>query len=131
VSNHKYAYGWSGHILCRKSEHDGNKRDNVIAIDDEVFDRIATNMGDCELDPRIEVHQLGWLSIETVYYLAAGVCFTESFAHYGCPFAEAEAREGPVPVQFDHDGEYIKAMKEIYGITLPPCRLMIGCSSEH
>lgn len=134
MSNHKYAYGWSGHILARKSEQDRKgkmKRTNCIAIHDEIFDRIATDMGNCELPAGIEVHQLGWLAIEPVYFLAAGAGFTESFAYYGAPFEEAELRLEKEPLARDVDADYLAAMKQHYGLELPPCRLMVGCASEH
>ena len=127
MSNHKHAYGWIGHILCRKSEG-GNRRENVIPVPDEVFDRIAKDMEDCQLDRRIKVEQLGWISIETVYYLATGTAFTEGWEHYGAPF---KAAEEPREKHVERDAKYLVAMREIYGLTLPPSRLMVGCSSEH
>lgn len=137
MSNHKYAFGWSGHILARKSEHDEKDRKgkmklaNCIAIPDEIFDRIATDMGACELPAGIEVHQLGWLATETVHFLAAGAGFTESFEYYGAPFEEAELRLEKAPLERDFDADYIAAMEKHYGLKLPPCRLMVGCASEH
>lgn len=137
MSNHKYAFGWSGHILARKSEQDEEdrkgkmKRTNCIAIPDEIFDRIATDMDNCELPVGIEVHQLGWLAIETVHFLAAGAGFTESFEYYGAPFEEAELRLEKEPLARDVDADYLAAMKQHYGLELPPCRLMVGCASEH
>ncbi|MES2694491.1 MAG: hypothetical protein V4773_13530 [Verrucomicrobiota bacterium] len=133
MSNHKYAYGWDGHIITSKEETKSNKQDNVIAVPQEVFDRLVKDMGDCKLDPRIEAHQLGWLAIEEVYFVATGRAFSESFAHYGTVFEEAEMLEGgnePIS-RADRNRDYIAAMKEIYGIQLPPCQLMVGCSSEH
>lgn len=50
---------------------------------------------------------------------------------YGTVFAEAKARSAPGPQVVDINAEYLKAMKEIYGLELPPCRLMVGCASEH
>ena len=137
MSNHKYAFGWSGHILARKSEQDEEdrkgkmKRTNCVAIPDAIFDRIAADMGNCELPAGIEVHQLGWLAIETVYFLAAGAGFTESFEYYGAPFEEAELRLEKEPLARDFDADYLAAMKQHYGLELPPCRLMVGCASEH
>jgi len=137
MSNYKYAYGWSGHILARKSEQDEEdrrgkmKKLNVIAIPDKIFDRIATDMGNCDLPAGIEVEQLGWLAIEEKYFLASGVGFTRSFEYYGAPFDEAELRMEKAPMACDVDAEYLAAMEKHYGLKLPACRLMVGCSSEH
>lgn len=49
-------------------------------------------------------------------------------------------REKPIPfsaraeggeLEGNRDADYLAAMKEIYGVDLPKCQLMIGCSSEH
>lgn len=136
MSNHKYAYGWSGHILTRKSECDDDRKQklnhlNVIAVPYDVFERIAQDMDNCNLPAGIEANQLGWLSLEEKYLLATGVGFTESFEYYGAPFEEAELRMENLPLERDLDAGYLEAMKKRYGIELPPCRLMVGCSSEH
>lgn len=133
MSNLKYAYGWDGHIITSRAETKSNKQDNVIAVPQGTFDRLVKDMGDDKLDPRIEARQLGWLAIEEVYFIATGRAFSESFAHYGTVFEEAEGLEGGNEAvgRADRNKDYIAAMKEIYGIELPPSKLMVGCSSEH
>jgi hypothetical protein len=131
MSNHKYAYGWIGHILSRQSEIGADdrreaKQANVIAIPDAVFDRIADDMGACKLDRRIKAKQLGWLSIETIYFLATGVSFTEGWTFYGAPFKAAEKGRDAT-----REAAYLAAMEQRYGLKLPPCRPMVGCASEH
>lgn len=132
MSNQKYAYGWSGHILTRDSQADEEAvAANVIAIPDELFDRIADDYKNMNLPAGVQMEQLGWLSIETVYFLAAGSGFTEGWRFYGAPFEEAELRLEGAPLAVDADKEYLAVMKSHYGLDLPPCRLMIGCASEH
>jgi hypothetical protein len=77
------------------------------------------------------VEQLGVTSVEPVYFLAAGSGFTEAFSFYGAPFEEAELRLEGDPLKVDTDAEYLAVMRDHYGLTLPPCRLMIGCASEN
>jgi hypothetical protein len=132
MSNWKHAYGWSGHILVRQSEEeDGDPALNVIPVPDDVFDRIVEDAGACNLPAGVQVEQLGVLSDEPVFSIAAGSGFTEGWKWYGAPFEEAELRLEGDPLKVDTDAEYLAVMKEHYGLTLPPCRLMIGCSSEN
>jgi len=132
MSNHKHAYGWSGHILVRQSdEEDGDPALNVIPVPDEIFDRIVAAMKSCNLPAGVYAEQLGVLSGETVFSLAAGSGFTTGWRWYGAPFEEAELRLEGDPLKVDTDAEYLAVMRDHYGLTLPPCRLMIGCSSEN
>jgi len=133
MSNWKHAYGWSGHILVPDFETNGNPDENVVAIPSKIYARIAVDADLVKLDERIEARVLGIRDHATMLpnALAVGTCFSEGFTHYGTVFAEAEARAVPGPPVIDYDSEYLSAMKEIYGLDLPPCRLMIGCSSEH
>lgn len=130
MSNSKHAYGWSGHILVPSDEMESNHHENVVAVPAGVFQLIASDYNECKLDERIEAEQLGVTSGE-VLFLATGFSFSEGFTHYGAVFDEAELRALPGESRVDFDAEYLAAMKEVYGLDLPPCRLMIGCSSEH
>ena len=132
MSNHKYAYGWSGHILTRESQADDDAlAQNVVSIPDDLFDRIADDHGNIALPAGVRMEQLGWLSSETVNFLASGSGFTEGWRFYGAPFEEAELRLEGAPLAVDADAEYLAVMNSHYGLELPPCRLMIGCASEH
>jgi len=127
MSNWKRAYGWSGHILTAIPE-DVSPENNVVLVQAEAFEALVNDFENGSLDTRIGCEQLG-IASEPVCFLAAGTGFSDGFSFYGTIFTEAEARvEGKVSV--DLDAEYLVAMKEIYGIELPPCRLMIGCSCE-
>lgn len=132
MSNWKHAYGWSGHILTSSNERDGDPDDNVIAIPPDIFERLVRDHEQIKTDPRISSKVIGYEhGPEDVQFLATGSGFSEGFRHFGTVFIEAEARALPGPPAIDHDREYLAAMKEIYGLTLPPCRLMIGCATEH
>lgn len=132
MSNWKHAYGWSGHILVRQSdEEEGDPKLNVIPVPDDIFDRICRDWHACKLPAGVQVEFLGVLSVEPVHSLAAGTGFTEGWKWYGAPFDEAELRLEGDPLKVDTDAVYLAAMKEHYGLALPPCRLMIGCSSEN
>jgi hypothetical protein len=131
MSNWKNAYGWSGHILVSNKHNDSSRLDNVVAIEHDTFKRIVRDHEDDFLDSRIETKVLGVTGIEDVLFLATGVGFSEGFTYYGTVFNEAELRALPGKQAIDHDAEYLQAMKDVYGLDLPPCRLMIGCSSEH
>lgn len=130
MSNSKKAYGWSGHILVSEDDLFPNVDHNVIAVPYWTFSRIVHHYQNLELDTRIQIKRLGVVNSDTVF-LAAGANFSEGFQHYGTVFEYAELRAKGQPLTLDQDGEYLKAMKEIYGLDLPPCRLMVGCSSEH
>jgi len=129
MSNWKRAYGWSGHILISEEEDGTNLDDNVVAVPEATLERIEADMDSIGLDERIEAHQLG-VEDSDCTVLAVGTCFSEGFGWFGTVFLEAELRGMPGPPAIDHDGEYLTAMKEIYGLELPPCRLMVGCSVE-
>lgn len=131
MSNWKKAYGWIGHIITNKAEGQSEAEDNVIAVTPEQFSRLVSDYQNLTLDKRIKVEQLGVTSIREVYFLACGTAFSEGFTHYGTVFGEAELRADRPELVVDLDQEYRQAMKEIYGIELPPSRIMIGCSSEH
>lgn len=109
---------------------DGNPNDNLVAIPPEKFKAICRAHFSLKLDERIGARPLGVLG-NGIIFLATGSSFSEGWKHYGTVFQEAEARSVPGPQAIDHDAEYMKAMKEIYGLSVPPCRLMIGCSSEN
>lgn len=133
MSNNKYAIGWMGHIIASASDTDSDPKHNVVAIPRLTWERLVQDYESGKLDPRIEVNQLGILASGEVYYLACGYAFSVGFDHYGTVFEEAEMLEGgnnSVP-RVEQSREYMTAMKEIYGIDLPPCRLMVGCASEH
>ena len=131
MSNWKHAYGWSGHILVRQSdEEEGDPSLNVIPVPDAIFDEIVNDMERCTLPDGVHVEQLG-LSGDEVHSLAAGAGFTEGWKWYGAPFEEAELRLEGDPLKVDVDAVYLAAMRDHYGLALPPCRLMIGCSSEN
>jgi hypothetical protein len=106
----------------------------VVAVPESTFRRLQKNAGDCKLDPRIEVEELGVLDdSENVFFLACGYAFSDGFENYGTIFKEAEMLEGGnnAVSRKEQERPYIEAMKEIYGIDLPPCKLMVGCSSEN
>jgi hypothetical protein len=129
MSNWKKAYGWSGHIVVSSDDMESAPDDNLIAIPPDKFKAIVEAHDNCKMDERIETRELGVTSTRATF-MAIGSCFSEGFTNYGTVFDEAEARATPGPPAIDHDAEYLKAMKEIYGLELPPCRLMIGCASE-
>ena len=130
MSNWKHAYGWSGHILVSADDYKSNLIDNVIAIPADKHGQLFEDMNNLRLDSRIQCEQLGITSSDCIF-LAAGSCFSAGFKFYGTIFQEAELRKEPGPPLIDHDAEYLIAMREVYGLELPPCQLMIGCSSEH
>jgi hypothetical protein len=137
MSNDKSAYGWSGHLLISDAEHDKEKahrREGVVVIPDLAFLSLVRAMENCKLDGRINVERLGVVTSE-YYFLAAGhpATFSEGYQYYGTVFTNAEDRvEGGNAVDPKaRDAEYMAAMKEIYALDLPPCRLMVGCSVEH
>ena len=132
MSNLIHAIGWSGHILVRQSDQEeGDPSLNVIPVPDAIFDRICKDWHSCELPAGVQVDFLGVTGRETVFSLAAGTGFTEGFTWYGAPFEEAELRLEGDPLKVDVDAVYLAVMKDHYGLDLPPCRLMIGCSSEN
>ena len=132
MSNLIHAIGWSGHILVRQSaQEEGDPSLNVIPVPDAIFDRICKDWHSCELPAGVQVDFLGVTGEETVFSLAAGTGFTEGFTWYGAPFEEAELRMEGDPLKVDTDAIYLAVMKDHYGLDLPPCRLMIGCSSEN
>lgn len=131
MSNWKHAYGWSGHILVSNDEMGSSFDHNIVAIPPEKFRALIEAHENCKMDERIESEKLGTTSSGDIVFLATGSCFSHGFTYYGTVFEEAEARALPGPPAIDHDAEYLQAMKEIYGLELPPCRLMIGCASEH
>lgn len=133
MSNWKHAYGWSGHILVRQSdEEDGDPALNVIPVPDDIFDRICEDWHKVKLPAGVQVEFLGGLSEdEPVASIAAGSGFTEGWKWYGAPFEEAELRLEGDPLKVDTDAVYLAVMRDHYGLHLPPCRLMIGCSSEN
>jgi hypothetical protein len=130
MSNWKNAYGWSGHILVSEAECESNPEHNVVAVQDDVFRRIVEDYNSGNLQIDIEAARLG-VNSEDVIFLATGTGFSMGFDHFGTVFDEAELRALPGKRAIDIDAEYISAMKDVYGLDLPPCRLMIGCSSEH
>ena len=130
MSNWKRAYGWSGHIIASDFDTRPNPDHNLIVVPRSIFRRLEEDYDSARLDPRIHVERLGVLDPDPTELLACGTSFSQGFTHYGTVFLEAEIRaEGGKP-NIDRDAEYLAAMKEIYGIDLPPCRLMVGCSSE-
>ena len=132
MNNLIHAIGWSGHILVRQSaQEEGDPSLNVIPVPDAIFDRICKDWHSCELPAGIQVDFLGVMGGEIIYSLAAGTGFTEGFTWYGAPFEEAELRLEGDPLKVDVDAVYLAVMRDHYGLTLPPCRLMIGCSSEN
>lgn len=131
MSNWKRAFGWVGHIITSDEESQSDTQINVVAVSPEQFARLVKDFQDLKLDERIRVEQLGITSIGEVLFLACGTGFSEGFDYFGTVFMEAELRAEGGKNAVDLDEEYRKAMKEIYGIELPPCRIMVGCSSEH
>jgi hypothetical protein len=132
MSDHKYAYGWSGHILARDEfAEDDALEQNVISVPDHIFDRIVADYENMTLPVGVAAEQLGILSIAPVNFLAAGCGFTEGWKYFGTPFEEAEVRISGAELAFDRDAEYLAAMKSRYGLDLPPCRIMVGCAAEH
>lgn len=130
MSNWKHAYGWCGHILTTE---DGSPEDNVIKIPTLAFKSLVEDLGNCKLDPRIEGELLGVIADEEACLLATGYAFSTGFTYYGTVFEEAEMLAGgnEAVSREDQAREYLTAMKELYGLNLPSCKLMIGCSSEH
>ena len=130
MSNHKRAFGWVGHIITRDDE--ASHEHNVVKVSDKVFERIMRAQGDSKLDLRIQAKQLGvTYDDDGVFYLATGVHFSTGFDYYGTIFKEAELRSRPGSMTTTAEAQYMQAMKEIYGLELPPPRFMVGCSSEN
>lgn len=133
MSNDRHAYGWMGHIITSAGETESDPRNNVIAIPRLAFERLVGDFEGGKLDPRIECEQLGVTANGEVYFLACGYAFSIGYQHYGTVFEEAEMLEGGnnAVSREDQGRPYREAFKEIYGVDLPECKLMIGCSSEH
>src|SRR4051794_3274054 len=127
----KTAYGWIGHILV-SADDELNSKDrsdhNLVPVPAATFKREVDDYESCTLDSRIAIERLGIIESES-YFLACGCCFSEGFTHYGTVFREAEVRVEGKPAS-NPETEYVAAMKEVYGLDLPRCRIMIGCSSE-
>ena len=131
MSNWKHAYGWFGHIIVADDAHDADPDHNVVEVPFRTFAKLLKDCENCTLDRRISAQCLGITGdSEPVEFLACGTGFSVGFEFWGTVFTEAEARIGPNGTQDLLETEYMDAMKEIYGISLPPCRPMIGCSSE-
>lgn len=129
MSNWKHAYGWVGHILVLEGEADHRDiaQHNVIEVPQATFDRIKADHDEMRLDQRIQVEQLGVIESDFVL-LATGCKFSEGFKFFGTVFDAAENQHTPDSI--DYEENYIAAMKEVYGLDIPPCRPMVGCSSE-
>jgi hypothetical protein len=125
------AYGWLGHIVVSKYEMEGSNEHNVVAIPDDVFNLLNDARANCKLDSRIMAELIGVEDAGKAVFLAVGTGFSKGFRYYGTVFMEAEIQSQCQPLYVDHDAEYHSAMLELYGLDLPPSRLMIGCSSEH
>lgn len=137
MSNDIHAYGWSGHILLSDAEHEkerAHRKEGVVVIPDMAFQSLIRAMDNCKLDKRINVERLGVTTSE-YYFLATGhpSTFATGYTYYGAPFENAEDRvEGGNAVDpKQRDTEYLEAMKAVYNLNLPPCRLMVGASVEH
>jgi hypothetical protein len=129
MSKYIYAFGWYGHILVPADEADSEPEHNTIAVDRAIFERMRAEREDSALDDRIEMEQLGFGSNEDCP-IAVGYGMSIGVRYYGTIFAEADAQDEPGPPAIDHEREYLDAMKEIYGLELPPCKPMIGCYME-
>ena len=130
MSNWKKAYGWIGHILLSDSDDDSKPEHNVVSVPARSFDALFEHYEEAKLDDRVDVRRIGVIDSDS-RSLACGVYFSEGFEFYGTVFAEAEVRAAPGPEVYRDEEDYIAAMKESYGIDLPPCRIMVGCSVEH
>ncbi len=137
MSNDQHAYGWSGHLLLSDAEHTKEKamrKEGVIVIPDLAFLSIIRAMENDKMDGRIHAERLG-VTTSDYYFLAVGhpATFSTGYTHFGTVFENAEDRaEGGNAVDpKSRDAEYLAAMKEVYHLDLPPCRLMVGCSIEH
>jgi hypothetical protein len=130
MSNWKHAYGWVGHIISPESEVPSDPNDNVVAVPDAVFHKIMADMNSCKLDARIMANALGNESDADDALLATGVFFSVGFEHFGTVFSAAYF-SGISEQSYNEILHYKQAMKDIYGIELPPARHMVGCSSEH
>ncbi len=130
MSNQQYAYGWDGHILYSELEGDTKPESNQIAIPDDIFQRLFLDYCNCHLSDEIEVKQIGNLNSDVII-LATGRAFTNAWPSYGTIFCEADAlADGNNPVSRDDlNKTYLDEMKRIYGLDLPPCRLMVGACS--
>lgn len=130
MSNDKHAYGWSGHILARESEYDEKAlQENVVFLNDKLFDKIYYDFLNSNIPYGIQIELLGLICREKLNFMASGSGFTKAFRFYGSPFIQAECRSKE-PIIINNDIEYLSSMRSQYGIDIPPCRLMIGCSFE-
>ena len=131
MSNHKYAYGWDGHILVSEEWDESIPERNQIAVPDEVIARIYEAHADDEMDERIHVERLG-VHGSDVIILATGRAFTNAWPGYGTIFLEADTlAEGCNAVSRDDlNRPYMLAMQEVYGLSLPPPRMMVGVASQ-
>lgn len=128
MSNWKKAYGWYGHIIIPKSQGPSDPQDNLVAVDEEAFNRLKQDFDDMKLHEAIQCHQIGYRESETMHcFLATGVGFSVGFTHYGTVFKNAGEHTKLLMPAMD----YIGCMRLLYGIELPQCRFMIGCSTEH
>jgi hypothetical protein len=135
MSNNKHAYGWIGHILTKSCQISGiekmAKDDNVIAIPEETFEKIWSDIWSGNLPACMQAESLGYTKTGNNNFIATGIGFSIAFTFYGSVFEEAELRMEKHELSHDEEAEYLSIMKSHYGIELPPCRMMIGCSSEH
>lgn len=136
MSDHTHVFGWVGHILAKASEMEDEdrkelRRHNIVLVEDEVFERIEKDRENGSLPDGVQMEELGKTADYDTVILAAGVCFAESWPSYGTVFEEAELRQHPAPASHDADAEYLRAMRDTYGLELPKPRMMVGANREH
>ena len=135
MSDWNIAYGWSGHILCNRATESGDAKNNVIAIDAAAFEKIVADIEECYEQDAVRLQELGRRPPgQLTWSIAAGhpATFSNAYEYYGAVFEEAEIRaEEGAENNTICDAEYIKAMKERYGLDLPQCRLMFGSSLDN
>lgn len=133
MSSWKYGRHWYGHILVSEEWNESDPEHNVVAINDDVFQRIADDLDNLNLPDGVAAEWLGvndarFTSGLDCAFLAAGHTFTTAWKVYGTfvnELHDADRRE--------RDTEYLRVMSERYGLDLSnhPIRMMVGVNTEH
>lgn len=126
MSNWKKAYGWYGHILVSsKEEYRSKPSVGLVCVYEHLLRPLIQDHENCELPAPspVVVRRLGVVDSDFELW-ATGHSFSKGFEFYGTVFKDAIDRAA-------QDRAYLEYMKCHYGISLPPCQAMVGCSSEH
>lgn len=136
MSNYKHAYGWSGHVLAFEDFDDLNPKgcaEHITKVTPGQFAALKADMEHGTLPEHVGVKMLGRLS-DAPNLMAVGHphSFSEAFWLWSAINQDAEDRIGGgnrVDPK-DNDAAFLDAIKAHYGITLGPCRQMLGMNTE-